>query len=168
MSDSSKISRHIVRFCTSLFGFSVLVSCAGNPAPTTEPDAQQSSSNASSYYSDDYTADFDGSSLPANGNNSAGISLKNGVIDAPGYRFEPPAGNWSIIGGEDGAPYEFYNAETGRRAVRSPRPTPKRLSASRAHSSTWQASATRRPTRRSGLSPAPAARSTHSRSRPPT
>ena len=117
MSDSSKISRHIVRFCTSLFGFSVLVSCAGNPAPTTEPDAQQSSSNASSYYSDDYTADFDGSSLPANGNNSAGISLKNGVIDAPGYRFEPPAGNWSIIGGEDGAPYEFYNAETGRRAV---------------------------------------------------
>jgi len=117
MSDSSKISRHIVRFCTSLFGFSVLVSCAGNPAPTTEPDAQQSSSNASSYYSDDYTADFDGSSLPASGNNSAGISLKNGVIDAPGYRFEPPAGNWSIIGGEDGAPYEFYNAETGRRAV---------------------------------------------------
>ena len=117
MSDSSKISRHIVRFYTSLFGFSVLVSCAGNPAPTTEPDAQQSSSNASSYYSDDYTADFDGSSLPANGNNSAGISLKNGVIDAPGYRFEPPAGNWSIIGGEDGAPYEFYNAETGRRAV---------------------------------------------------
>ncbi len=117
MSDSSKISRHIVRFCTSLFGFSVLVSCAGNPAPTTEPNAQQSSSNASSYYSDDYTADFDGSSLPASGNSSAGISLKNGVIDAPGYRFEPPAGNWSIIGGEDGAPYEFYNAETGRRAV---------------------------------------------------
>ena len=117
MSDSSKISRHIVRFCTSLFGFSVLVSCAGNPAPTTEPEAQQGSSNASSYYSDDYTADFDGSSLPASGNSSAGISLKNGVIDAPGYRFEPPAGNWSIIGGEDGAPYEFYNAETGRRAV---------------------------------------------------
>ena len=117
MSDSSKISRHIVRFYTSLFGFSVLVSCAGNPAPTTEPDAQQSSSNTSSYYSDDYTADFDGSSLPASGNNSAGISLKNGIIDAPGYRFEPPAGNWSIIGGEDGAPYEFYNAETGRRAV---------------------------------------------------
>ena len=117
MSDSSKISRHIVRFCTSLFGFSVLVSCAGNPAPTTEPEAQQGNSNASSYYSDDYTADFDGSSLPASGNSSAGISLKNGVIDAPGYRFEPPAGNWSIIGGEDGAPYEFYNAETGRRAV---------------------------------------------------
>ena len=117
MSDSSKISRHIVRFYTSLFGFSVLVSCAGNPAPTTEPEAQQGSSNASSYYSDDYTADFDGSSLPASGNNSAGISLKNGIIDAPGYRFEPPAGNWSIIGGEDGAPYEFYNAETGRRAV---------------------------------------------------
>ena len=34
-----------------------------------------------------------------------------------GFSFKFPGGDWTVIGGEDGAPYEFYNANSGRRAV---------------------------------------------------
>lgn len=43
--------------------------------------------------------------------------LQGGVINTDGYSFRVPEGGWTVIGGEDGAPYEFYNARNGRRAV---------------------------------------------------
>lgn len=111
---------------TALFGLMIITSCAGNGTPATNPEPEEESSSENSYYSDEYTADFTNTKATGTQSNqteasnyasSTGARIEGGKIAAKGYNFEIPSGGWNVIGGEDGAPYEFYNAETGRRAV---------------------------------------------------
>lgn len=107
---------------TALFGLIVITSCAGNGSPATNPEPEEESSSENGYYGDEYSADFTNPAATGNGGSGTSASgsqssFKGGVIDAKGYTFKLTDANWSVIGGEDGAPYEFYNAETGRRAV---------------------------------------------------
>ncbi len=112
-------------FSTTLPGLvllvSILVSCAGNGDPLVNPESKNdgtptaaSGNTARDYYSYD-----ESSTTPATSSNQdpENRSASATALDSKGYRFKNPGGDWSMIGGEDGAPYEFYNARTGRRAV---------------------------------------------------
>ncbi len=105
-----------------LLGLFFMISCAGNGQPLTEstPETDNSSNGPESYYDDYDSSPAPKAARPSRGDDD-GIaqktSMKGGKIDAQGYWFKIPDGGWSVIGGEDGAPYEFYNAATGRRAV---------------------------------------------------
>lgn len=103
-----------------IFGLFFLVSCAGNGQPLTDSPAETASDESEGYYEDYESGSDDGSASATSGKIQTGSkseSIKGAKIDARGYSFSIPSGGWSVIGGEDGAPYEFYNAETGRRAV---------------------------------------------------
>ena len=103
-----KISRSCL--CASLFGLFFLVSCAGNtPDVNTEP-SQEVSESTDAYYDDESSADYVTEEAPA-------TVATGGTIETSGYTFTAPDNGWTIIGGEDNAPYEFYNPKTGRRAV---------------------------------------------------
>ena len=97
---------------TVAFGLFFLFSCAGNtPDVNTSPSTNVSSDTADSYDGDesseiDYTAE-----------ETVAPKATGGTIETSGYTFTAPDNGWTIIGGEDNAPYEFYNPETGRRAV---------------------------------------------------
>ncbi len=101
--------------CAPLFGLFFLVSCAGNGQPLTDADPQQGpseSSTAQNYY--DYS---DQGASTGSGAKASAVRNPDGTIGNAGFSFKFPGGDWTVIGGEDGAPYEFYNATTGRRAV---------------------------------------------------
>ena len=101
--------------CAPLFGLFFLVSCAGNGQPLTDAAPQQGpseSSAAQSYY--DYS---DQGASAGSGTNVSAARNPDGTIGNAGFSFKFPGGDWTVIGGEDGAPYEFYNANSGRRAV---------------------------------------------------
>ena len=93
----------------------ILASCAGNGEPLTEtspkstPDEKAKPAPTDAFYDD----------APASSETQdpEHRSASATALDSKGYRFKNPGGDWSMIGGEDGAPYEFYNARTGRRAV---------------------------------------------------
>lgn len=102
------------------FGLFFLVSCAGNGQPLTDSTAETSNEDSEGYYEDYDSGATAGSASATSGKSQSGsktASVKGNKIDAQGYSFKIPGGGWNVIGGEDGAPYEFYNAETGRRAV---------------------------------------------------
>ena len=99
--------------CASLFGLFFLISCASNtPEVNTSPTQETNeSSETSSYYEDESPSmDYTSEETPA-------PKATGGTIETSGYTFTAPDNGWTIIGGEDNAPYEFYNPQTGRRAV---------------------------------------------------
>ncbi len=115
----SKIFTHVADFrglfaqlSASLFMLFLVVSCAGNGDPLTNPKPKSDdtpTTAAQDYYS------YDDSPVPAT---SQGSERGPGrAIESKGYSFQSPGGDWVQIGGEDGAPLEYYNAQTGRRAV---------------------------------------------------
>ena len=111
----SKYFRHVPGLCAPMFALFFVVSCAGNGQPLTEADPQQDPSEGSAaqnYY--DYN-DYNSTSTTASA--SKAERRPDGTISSSGFSFKFPGGDWTVIGGEDGAPYEFYNANTGRRAV---------------------------------------------------
>ena len=97
---------------TVAFGLFFLFSCAGNtPDVTTSPTTNVASNTEDSYDGDesseiDYTAE-----------ETVAPKATGGTIETSGYTFTAPDNGWTIIGGEDNAPYEFYNPETGRRGI---------------------------------------------------
>lgn len=99
-----------------VFGLFFLASCAGNGQPLTEAgpaggsSGDESGENAAANYYDDY-ADVEESP------SASRPQSEGGSVGTKGYAFQFPGGDWTMIGGEDGAPFEFYNATTGRRAV---------------------------------------------------
>ena len=111
----SKYFRYMPGLCAPMFALFFVVSCAGNGQPLTEADPQQDPSEGSAaqnYY--DYN-DYNSTSTTASA--SKAERRPDGTISSSGFSFKFPGGDWTVIGGEDGAPYEFYNANTGRRAV---------------------------------------------------
>ena len=95
-----------------MFALFFAVSCAGNGDPIIEPTTKADPSEGSaaqSYY------DYNSTSTTASA--SKAERRPDGTIGSAGFNFKFPGGDWTVIGGEDGAPYEFYNANTGRRAV---------------------------------------------------
>ncbi|MCF0216734.1 MAG: DUF3857 domain-containing protein [Fibrobacteraceae bacterium] len=93
----------------------LLGSCAQNGAVLTESSYQgqeTSSAGTGAYYANEYEQN-----TTSYGESSNKTTYSNGNIASKGYSFALPSQEWSVIGGEDGAPYEFYNANTGRRAV---------------------------------------------------
>lgn len=117
---ASKNCLHIACAPLSALFFALsLVSCAGSGAPLTESGPEGSDSGSDGYY-DDYGSGStynNPADSQAGGKKGASASIKGGKIDTRGYSFKIPDGGWSVIGGDDGAPYEFYNATSGRRAV---------------------------------------------------
>ncbi len=102
------------------FGLFFLVSCAGNGQPLTENTPETSNDDSEGYYEDYESTTGAGTASATTKKSSSGTkasTVQGNKIDAQGYAFSIPSGGWNVIGGEDGAPYEFYNAETGRRAV---------------------------------------------------
>ena len=112
-----------------LFFVISLISCAGNGQPLTESEpqtAESSGEGGSRSYTDNY---FDeGSSQDADVSSSAALRQAQGpnsarAFSSDGFSFILPAGDWALVGDNDGSahesgvPYEFYNATTGRRAV---------------------------------------------------
>ena len=111
----SKYFRYMPGLCAPMFALFFVVSCAGNGQPLTEANPQQDPSEGSAaqnYY--DYN-DYNSTSTTASA--SKAERRPDGTISSSGFSFKFPGGDWTVIGGEDGAPYEFYNANTGRRAV---------------------------------------------------
>lgn len=113
-------------FCAPLFGLffvASLISCAGNGKPLTESDPQSEGLQAAN--SGSYTDDYFNESSAAPSGNASNSTRKNapGAIGSDGFSFTLPAGDWALVGDDDGSahesgvPYEFYNASTGRRAV---------------------------------------------------
>ena len=120
-----------------LFGLFFLVSCAGNGQPMTDIDSNtdlntpqeskvtppKKGSNIPKESPRANAADEFNDYSPSMGESPTTSASQNApeVINAKGFRFKAPAGGWSLISGpesgETGIPYEFYNAETGRRAV---------------------------------------------------
>ncbi|WP_295096831.1 transglutaminase domain-containing protein [uncultured Fibrobacter sp.] len=101
----------------TLFLFASLVSCAGNGDPLTNPEPKADESGAPATAAQNYY-DYDNSSAaPTSGTNVSAARNPDGTIGNAGFSFKFPGGDWTVIGGEDGAPYEFYNANSGRRAV---------------------------------------------------
>ena len=96
---------------TAAFGLFFLISCAGSNTPEVNPTpSQEVSESPEAYYEDDSAADYVTEEAPA-------TVATGGTIETSGYTFTAPDNGWTIIGGEDNAPYEFYNPKTGRRAV---------------------------------------------------
>ena len=96
---------------TVAFGLFFLFSCAGSNTPEVNPTpTQEVSESPEAYYEDDSAADYVTEEAPA-------TVATGGTIETSGYTFTAPDNGWTIIGGEDNAPYEFYNPKTGRRAV---------------------------------------------------
>ena len=100
----------------SLFTLFFIMSCAGNGEPLTNPESKSDSpaTAAQDYYS------YDESPTTTATNVNQGSERRPAsatTLNSKGYSFKNPGGDWAMIGGEDGAPYEFYNARTGRRAV---------------------------------------------------
>ncbi|MBR2075148.1 MAG: hypothetical protein IJ977_07795, partial [Fibrobacter sp.] len=100
----------------SLFTLFFITSCAGNGEPLTNPESKSDSpaTAAQDYYS------YDESPTTTATNVNQGSERRPAsatTLNSKGYSFKNPGGDWAMIGGEDGAPYEFYNARTGRRAV---------------------------------------------------
>lgn len=120
--NSRLAARRIPSFCAPLFGLFLvasLVSCAGNGQPLTENDPKQAPEESSSQsYTDSY---FDDTESAAPAQDKADKPATPGAFDTKGFSFKAPGGNWALVSGpekgETGVPYEFYNAETGRRAV---------------------------------------------------
>lgn len=111
---------HSIFQFTSLFGLLFLASCAGNGTPLTESAPAVENSAVSSVTQEessdveaseetpyDYSMDEDVPAPVATGKD----------IETSSYFFKVPDDGWNIIGGEENAPYEFFNAKTGRRAV---------------------------------------------------
>ena len=101
----------LAQLSAGMFMLFFIASCAGNGEPLTNPEPKSDSpaTAAQNYY------DYD---EPAVSTASARTErLPEGSIGNKGFSFSFPGGDWTMIGGEDGAPYEFYNATTGRRAV---------------------------------------------------
>ena len=101
----------LAQLSAGMFMLFFIASCAGNGEPLTNPEPKSDSpaTAAQNYY------DYD---EPAVSTASARTErLPEGTIGNAGFSFKFPGGDWTMIGGEDGAPYEFYNATTGRRAV---------------------------------------------------
>ena len=92
-----------------------IASCAGNGQPLTE----QTSRNDPSEKAKPAPADafYDDAPAATTSQGSEPRPASATTLDSKGYSFKNPGGDWAMIGGEDGAPYEFYNASTGRRAV---------------------------------------------------
>ncbi|SHM54072.1 transglutaminase domain-containing protein [Fibrobacter sp. UWB7] len=97
---------------TVAFGLFFLFSCAGNtPDVNTSPATEVSgSAEDNSYDEESSKVDYVTEEAPA-------TVATGGTIETSGYTFTAPDNGWTIIGGEDNAPYEFYNPKTGRRAV---------------------------------------------------
>ncbi|MBR6450866.1 MAG: hypothetical protein IKS96_13215, partial [Fibrobacter sp.] len=87
--------------CASLFGLFFLISCASNtPEVNTSPSQETSeSSETPSYYEDESPSmDYTSEETPA-------PKATGGTIETSGYTFTAPDNGWTIIGGEDNAPY---------------------------------------------------------------
>ena len=98
---------------TVAFGLFFLISCASNtPEVNTNPSQNVSESTETPSYYEDESSDIDYTSEETPAPKATG-----GTIETSGYTFTAPDNGWTIIGGEDNAPYEFYNPQTGRRAV---------------------------------------------------
>ena len=96
---------------TVAFGLFFLFSCAGStPDVTTSPTTETSSIADESYEDESSEVDYTSEETVA-------PKATGGTIETSGYTFTAPHNGWTIVGGEDNAPYEFYNPETGRRAV---------------------------------------------------
>lgn len=99
--------------CASLFGLFFLISCASNtPEVNTNPSQNVSESTETPSYYEDEASDIDYTS-----ETTVVPKATGGTIETDGYTFTAPDNGWTVIGGEDNAPYEFYNPQTGRRAV---------------------------------------------------
>lgn len=103
----------------ALFLFFVFVSCAGNgESLTTNANPKAFSGDTQKNKSPQKKDRIQGKSpVDIYAETKDSPVIEGGVIETDGYRFRIPEGGWNVIGGEDGAPYEFYNAKTGRRAV---------------------------------------------------
>ena len=95
---------------TAAFGLFFLISCAGNNTPEVNPTPTQEVSETTEAYDDDSASDYVTEEAPT-------TIATGGTIETSGCTFTAPDNGWTIIGGEDNAPYEFYNPKTGRRAV---------------------------------------------------
>ena len=88
-----------------------MLSCAGNTPDVNTSPATDVSSNIDDSYDDE------SSNVDYTSEETVAPKATGGTIETSGYTFTAPDNGWTIIGGEDNAPYEFYNPETGRRAV---------------------------------------------------
>ena len=98
---------------TAAFGLFFLFSCAGNNTPEVNPSPAtdvSATTEETSYEEDTPEVDYTSEETVA-------PKATGGTIETSGYTFTAPDNGWTIIGGEDNAPYEFYNPKTGRRAV---------------------------------------------------
>ena len=102
----------LAQLSAGLFTLFFIASCAGNGEPLTNPEPKSDDSPATA--AQNY---YDYSEAPATSAKASKQSMPEGTIGNSGFSFKFPGGDWTMIGGEDGAPYEFYNATTGRRAV---------------------------------------------------
>ncbi|MBQ7081478.1 MAG: hypothetical protein IJM92_17840, partial [Fibrobacter sp.] len=100
-----------------LFLFASLVSCAGNGDPLTNPEPKADESGAPATAAQNYYDYSDQGASAGSSTNAGAVRNPDGTIGNAGFSFKFPGGDWTVIGGEDGAPYEFYNANSGRRAV---------------------------------------------------
>ena len=97
---------------TVAFGLFFLFSCAGStPEVNTSPAAEVSGTTEETSYEEESTE------IDYTSEETVAPKATGGTIETSGYTFTAPDNGWTIIGGEDNAPYEFYNPGTGRRAV---------------------------------------------------
>ena len=104
----------LAQLSAGLFTLFFIASCAGNGDPLTNPEPKTSEDDSPATAAQNY---YDYSETPTTGAKANKQSMPEGTIGNSGFSFKFPGGDWTMIGGEDGAPYEFYNATTGRRAV---------------------------------------------------
>ena len=104
----------LAQLSAGLFTLFFIASCAGNGEPLTNPEPKAADGDSPATAAQNY---YDYSEAPAASAQAGKQSMPEGTIGNSGFSFKFPGGDWTMIGGEDGAPYEFYNATTGRRAV---------------------------------------------------
>ena len=105
----------LAHLSAGLFTLFLIASCAGNGEPLTNPEPKAASEDTPATAAQDY---YDYSEAPATTPTATKTERKpDGTIGNNSFTFKFPGGDWSLIGGEDGAPFEFFNANTGRRAV---------------------------------------------------
>ena len=128
MKISVLISRYrLLKPVFGLFFVFSLISCAGNGQPLTEAEPQQAAdkNDGGSSYADNYFDEGSSHNAGESSNAASGKHRSHSATDfsSDGFSFILPAGDWALVGDDDGSahesgvPYEFYNATTGRRAV---------------------------------------------------
>ena len=91
----------LAQLSAGLFTLFLVVSCAGNGEPLTNPEPKAADGDSPATAAQNY---YDYSEAPAASAQAGKQSMPEGTIGNSGFSFKFPGGDWTMIGGEDGAP----------------------------------------------------------------